>query len=220
MDRLFGIGFNANFLELLNRISGFPSLDIKMLDPEKTVLVIMDMTEGMIKNPHKMFDPLKGIIEPVAELLRKFKDNKTRIIAFSDSHNYNSTEFRYLTPHCIEGSEGTEIITELRETGGYQIMRKNSLNGFHCPDFQRYLAENIKRIENYVVCGIYTDFSVMNFCLTLKSYYDQMNKEINVIVPYNAIETFSSDVHVNDLFNVISLQHMASQGIEIVKDIR
>lgn len=220
MDRLFGIGFNDNFLELLNKISRFPSLDIKMLDPEKTVLIIMDMTEGMINSPHKMFEPLKGIIEPVSALLRLFKDNKTEAVTLSDSHNYNSAELKYVPPHCIEGSGGTEIIPELKEIGGYQIMKKNSLNGFHSPDFQKYLAENVNRIENYVVCGIYTDISVMNFCLTLKSYYDQMNKEINVIVPYNAIETFSSDVHVNDLFNVISLQHMASQGIEIVKDIR
>lgn len=219
MDKMFGIGFNDNFIELLNKIARVPSLDIGLLDPERSVLIIMDMTSGMIDSPNRMFEPLRGIVEPVSALLKKFKENNISSVAFCDSHNYNSTEFRYVPPHCIEGSGGTEVIPELQATGGYQIMLKNSLNAFHSPDFQKYLSENMDRIENYIVCGIYTDLSIMNFCLTLKSYYDQMNKEVNVIVPYNAIETFSSEVHVNSFFNVISLQHMASQGIEIVKEI-
>lgn len=219
MDKLFGNGFNDNFIDLLNRISRVPSLDIEMLDPKKTVLIIMDMNEGMINNPQKIFDPLRGIVAPVADLLRRVKENEIPALVIADSHNYDSTEFRYCPPHCIEGSGGTEIIPELSEIGGYEVIHKNSLNGFHAPGFQKFLKENFSITENYIVCGVYSDISLMNFSLTLKSYYDQMNKEVNVIVPYNATETFSSHVHVNDLFNVLMLQHMASQGIEIVRDI-
>ena len=218
MNRAFERAFENQLYELLDKLAQIPSLDIELFDPEKTVLVMMDMTVGIIKNKAEFFEPFLGIIEPVRDLLIKFKSKGIKSIAFADMHTEKSVEFRCWPKHCISGTDGAEIIKELSDIGGFTKMGKNSLNAFHSPEFQTFLKEH-DDIENYVVCGVSSDISVLNFCLTLKSYFDQSDKEVNVIIPYNAIETFSQRIHENDIANVLALQHMASQGIEIVKDI-
>lgn len=218
MNKAFEREIENELFDLLDKIAQIPSLDIQLLEPDKTVFVIMDMTVGIIKNNAEFFEPYLGIIEPVRDLLIKFKQKNIMSIAFADMHTEDSSEFRYWPKHCISGTDGSKIIEELSEVGGYTVMGKNSLNAFHSPEFQTFL-KNHPEIENYVVCGVSSDITVFNFCVTLKSYFDQSDKEVNVIIPYNAIETFSETLHMNDIANVHAIQQMANQGIEIVKDI-
>lgn len=65
--------------------------------------------------------------------MRRIKDQKN-----CDSHQKSSQEFITYPPHCLKGSEESEIIEELKIIGGYQLIEKNSTNGFLEPDFQVY----------------------------------------------------------------------------------
>jgi len=218
MDRNFIADFEEYFFDVLDTIAKIPELDIELLSEKKTVLVLMNMTVGMIRENWNINKPFNGVVEPVIELLTLCKKREMPVIAIADAHSENSTEFRYIPKHCIAHTQSAEIIDEIKEVGGYEIIFKNSINAFHSDGFQKFLKEN-NDIINYIVCGVATDISIMNFCLTLKSYFDEQNRNVNIIVPYNAVETFDQRMHSNDIANVFAIQHMASQGIEFVKGV-
>ncbi len=218
MDRNFIADFEEYFFSVLDKIAKIPELDIELLPAKKTVLVFINMTVGIIRENWVMNKPFDGVVGPVTDLLRLCKKRGIKAIAFADAHSVDSTEFRYIPRHCIANTPSAEIIDEIKEIGGYEIITKNSVNAFHAEEFQKFLGEN-NDIINYIVCGVATDIGIMNFCLTLKSYFDEQNRNVNIIVPYNAVETFDQRMHSNDIANVFAIQHMASQGIEFVKGV-
>ncbi|MDO5560502.1 MAG: isochorismatase family cysteine hydrolase [Oscillospiraceae bacterium] len=210
--------FEKDLYDNADKIAALPDLDITMLESSETVLVIMNMTNQYLKNSSDAYHDIIGIVEPVKNILELCSSRNIKSIVFRDAHDENSTEFSYLPKHSLISSDESNVMKELSDTGGYTVIDKNSINAFHAPGFKNFLAEN-KNIKNYIVCGTETDISVMNFCLTLKSYYDECNTDVNIIVPYTAIETFDYGAHNNDISNVLAIVHMASQGIEIVKEI-
>lgn len=210
--------FENNLFKNVDRIAELPDLDITMLDSSQTVLVIINMTNQYLNDDTGACHDIAAMVSPVSKLLEICCAHNVKSILFRDVHDENSTEFSYFPKHSIRGSNDTEVCSELAKTGGFEIIDKNSINGFHAPGFQKFLKDN-NIITNFIVCGAETDMSVMNFCLTLKTYFDQQNIDVNIIIPYTAIETFDYGAHNNDISNILSIQHMASQGIEFVKEI-
>ena len=216
--KLFLESIDEDFISILNSIGDLPSLELKSLDPDKTVLVIIDIVNGFVREGLMHSKRIEDIISPVLNLMDDCESLGIKKLAFADCHSKDCTEFSTFPVHCVKGTSESEIIDEIKENGGYTLIEKNSTNGFHAPDFQKFMSEN-PNIQNYIVCGDCTDICVMNFCSTLKTYFDQHNKDVNVIVPINAVETFDLPVHNGDFMNVMALQFMESVGVELVNDV-
>ncbi|MGN1480856.1 isochorismatase family cysteine hydrolase [Porcipelethomonas sp.] len=198
-------------------VAGFAELakiPADKLNCNNTVFVMVDIINGFIRTGALHDKKIESIIPPVCNFLNYCNRNKITSIAFADSHSENSCEFSSFPEHCLTGSEESQIVKELTKIGGFQVIEKNSTNGFHAPGFKEFLKENPDK-SSYIVCGDCTDICVLNFCLCLKTYFNEINKESEIIVPLNMTETYHSTTHDKNYMNIASLEIMNINGIKL-----
>lgn len=203
--------------EIKKYIYSAPSVNLSELEPGKTVLVIVDMINGFVNEGALASPRIKNIIPEVSELVSKCREKNIDIIAFADCHKKNAIEFESFPVHCLENTSESEVINEIKDKI-LTVIPKNSTNGFHAPEFQKLLAKN-PQWENFIVCGDCTDICVCNFCITLKTYFNQTDKKSRIIVPLDAVETYDGGIHNADFMNLSALMIMNTNGIEIAKEI-
>lgn len=203
---------------IVNDINNAKPLIAKDLKKDKTALVIIDMINGFTKEGTLMSQRIANIIPEVVETTKICKNEEFKLLAFADCHCDTSIEFKAYPTHCIKGTSESELIDELKNIGDMELIEKNSTNGFIEDDFKRWL-ENNKEIENFIVIGDCTDICIMQFVLSLKTYFNKNDKEVNIIIPLDSVETFDLDSHNGDLMNVFSIFTMQSNGAEIVSKI-
>lgn len=200
--------------------------EIKLADisdnlKEDTALIVVDMINGFYNEGSLASNRVYNIIPQVTKLIDNMKYCKK--VVFVDSHTKDSTEFKSYPMHCIDGSSEADIIKEVKEslvkTLNYDIIKKNSINGFHAKDFKLWLDKN-HDIKNFIVTGVCTDICVETFCISLITYFNENNIDKNIIVPKDSVETYSLGNHDGDLMNVLSLFKMKSNGINVVKSIK
>lgn len=197
------------------------TIDLNLLDRDKTALFIVDMVVGFVHSGALSSPRVAAIANNIAELNEKTKGYKK--IFFLDNHEKDSQEFRYFPAHCIKGTEEAELIPELRtnnsEDSNIYFIEKNSTNGFHSKEFQDWLKKYEDEVDNYIITGCVTDICVLQFALSLKSYFNEKNKDKRVIVPENCVETYDGGSHDGYLMHLFALYNMHISGIEIVEKI-
>lgn len=205
--------------KIYDNISQKEDLDLNKINIEKTVLVIVDMINGFVRCGALKSERIEDIIQGIVKVQKHFKENGGKIISFIDSHSENAKEFSSYPPHCIKGSGEDEVLSEIKQVGGYLEINKNSTNGFVEKEFKHFLDEN-QNITDFIVVGCCTDICVMQFVTTLKNYFNTENKHVNIIVPINCVETFDLDSHSGDMIDLLSLQLMEWAGAKIVSSIK
>ncbi|MDF2674955.1 MAG: hypothetical protein K0R09_3223 [Clostridiales bacterium] len=197
------------------------TIDLNLLDRDKTTLFIIDMVVGFVHSGALSSPRVAAIANNVSELNKKTTGYKK--IFFLDNHDKDSQEFRYFPAHCIKGTEEAELIPELRtknsEDDNIYYVKKNSTNGFHSKGFQDWLKKYESEVDNYIITGCVTDICVLQFALSLKSYFNEKNINKRVIVPRNCVETYDGGSHDGYLMNLFALYNMHVSGIEIIEKI-
>ena len=201
------------------QLAALPSAAAETLCDDKTALVIVDMVNGFLTEG-VLSSPRAASVLPAVEQLLRFAKAHFRFpsVAFADCHEPDCIEFQSFPPHCIRGTSESELAPSLQTIGGYQRIQKNSTNGFLAPAFQDYLNRQ-PEIERIVVCGVCTDICVLQFALTLKTYCNQNDRKLEVLLPVNAVETYDAPGHNADLLQAAALQIMQQAGITLVKEV-
>lgn len=204
---------------ILDELEAKPALELKRLEPDNTVLVIVDMVNGFAREGALRSPRIEALIPEIARLSRECDGCGIRKIAFADCHTNESPEFSSYPPHCIAGTRESEIVDELAETGGYHLISKNSTNGFHEESFREWMKE-YPMIDTFIIVGDCTDICVEQLSVTLKTHFNKLNRKSRVIVPVNAVDTYDLGMHNGDLMNIMALYSMMGNDVEIVKEIR
>lgn len=206
-------------IELINEINGLPTMSLSDFAPEKTALIVVDVVNGFIREGAMASPLVEGIIPEVAKLMTMCNKAEIPVVAFADCHKEDCSEFASFPPHCIENTSESELVDELKKVGGYFLMKKNSTNGFHEKIFKQCLIQN-PTTNTFIVVGDCTDICVMQFCLTLKTWYTQQNRNIDIYIPVNAVETYDAPNHDADFMNIAAYKLMKDSGIKFVKEIK
>lgn len=208
----------AEMEKMFDEINNTDNLFLTTLNQSKTALIVIDMINGFVKKGALSSERILKINDKIALLCKAcdFLDIKT--IAFADCHNDNSVEFDSYPPHCINGSDECKITDEIMCAGKIDVINKNSTNAFIEHDFANWLTNN-QEIDTFIVTGCCTDICVLQFVLTLKTYFTKENKRCRIIVPKSMVETYDSPTHDGDLCNIFSLYNMKLNGIEVVKEL-
>ncbi|NLJ58086.1 MAG: cysteine hydrolase [Tissierellia bacterium] len=197
-------------------------IELSSLDKDRTALFVVDMVNGFVYSGALSSPRIAAIVSNIVELNKKMLGSKK--VFFLDSHEENSEEFCSFPPHCIKGEEEAELIAELKtkESEGQETyyIEKNSTNGFHSEGFKKWLEKYEDKVDNYIVTGCVTDICVLQFTLTLKSYFNEKNLAKRIIVPANTVETYDGGAHDGDLVNLFALYNMYVGGIEVVDKIK
>lgn len=198
------------------------TIELSSLDKDRTALFVVDMVNGFVYSGALASPRVAAIVENVVDLNKKMKGYKK--VFFLDTHDENSLEFKSFPMHCIKGEFEAELIPELKtkDSEGQETfyIEKNSTNGFHADGFKQWIKTYEDKVDNYVITGCVTDICVLQFVLTLKTYFNEKNKSVRLIVPANTVETYDGGSHDGDLINLFALYNMHISGIEIVDKIK
>ncbi|MGV3152835.1 isochorismatase family cysteine hydrolase [Sarcina ventriculi] len=186
----------------------------------KSVLFIIDMNNGFAKSGPLSSKRVEKLIPSIVEDVEIFNSFNNPIIAFTDSHKKECLEFKSYPIHCLENSYESEIVDEIKQFNDIMIIKKSSTNAFLEEETKKYIDSFVRDgYKNFVLCGCITEVCVKQFAQTLKAYLNVINKDINVIVPINSVDTYDSAEHNADIINLFSFYEMNSCGIKIVKNI-
>lgn len=195
-----------------------PAIKRSSIEKENTALIIIDMVNGFVREGAMKNELAEDIIEPITELMEFCKANDIPIVAFADCHDEDSPEFERYGRHCVKGSSEVEIVDEIKAVGGYKLINKNSTNGFLEEEFQQWLKEN-PQITDFIITGVCTDICVMQFCLTLKAWFDKNGKKSRTILPLNMVETYEFRGHQITLVNTMAVYFIEESGTEICSNL-
>ena len=202
---------------LAEEIRGAASMSISALDPEKTGLIIVDVVNGFVRQGAMASPLVEDIIPPIVSLMEKCKSRGIPITAFADCHSEGCAEFSSFPPHCIENTAESELVDEIKNQGGYSLIKKNSTNGFHEEEFKRQLESSGR--DTFIVTGDCTDICVLQLCLAMKTWFTQQDKTAEIIIPLNCTETYDAPVHDADFMNIAAYKIMKDSGIKFVSEI-
>ncbi|SCG83994.1 hypothetical protein DW1_2430 [Proteiniborus sp. DW1] len=203
--------------EMMGMVNQAPVLNIDTLNPEETVIVIVDMVkgfaiEGILSSPR-----INKLIEPIVKLTKKCKAMGIKVIAFADSHSKDSLELRFRPEHCLENSIESELVDEIKELGVDRVFYKNSTNGFITDEYLEWIKTSGSKFKNFIIVGVCSDICISQYALTKKAYFNERNMDYRVIVSMDSIDTYDLGAHNADLMNLFSIYQLIDNGIEVVK---
>lgn len=191
--------------------------DLKFI---KSTLIVVDMVNGFISEG-QMADPkINHIIDENIRLINKFLEKDYPIIAFRDCHEQDSIEFKCFPEHCLKGTNESELVPELKQyENKMKVFEKNSTNGIYANGFIEYI-NNLNEVREFVITGCCTDICVMQLAISLKTYFNAINKNINIVIPMNAVETYNAPTHRSGEYNNMAFDLMHGVGIQIASEYR
>ena len=76
-------------------------------------------------------------------------------------------------------------------------------------------------LKTVVIVGCCTDICIQNFAIALRNFFDELNMDVEIIVPKNAVETFHiPEVHDREENNKRAYTVMENTGIKLVKTMK
>lgn len=194
-------------------------MNIKNLKIYKEMLIIVDMVNGFVEEGALADTKIAEIIPRQIEIIKEAKQKKALIVFVKDTHEENSTEHKRFggAKHCVIGTGEELVIDELKEYEECEdtvSIEKNSTSYIEAPEFRK-LIKKATNIEKVNVVGCCTDICDFNGTMGLANYFDQWNRDVDIVVHEDAIATFAEKERQNYVEAAKLL--MRQQGIKLVK---
>lgn len=136
------------------------------------ILIVVDMQNDFVTGPLGT----KEAVNVVQVIKNKIEDGDYDNVVFTkDTHgeNYLSTLEGTKLPvaHCIEGTNGWEIVPELKDLCSCNIVKKT----FGFTGWYAWFNEE----DEVELCGVCTDICVVSNALALRMYYPNMKISVD-----------------------------------------
>jgi len=158
-------------------------------EPPVKALLVIDMLNDFIDEDGALSVGPQGkaIINIIKEKISEFRKNEYPIIFICDNHEKNDKEFEMFAPHCIAGTAGAKIISDLDVKDVDKVISKRRYSAFFGTDLDLYLREN--NIDEIFLTGVCT-----NICV-LYTAADARNLAYKVSIYKDAVASFDSTAH-------------------------
>ncbi len=125
----------------------------------KKVLIIVDMINDFVTG--KLGSPrAREIIPNIAALIKKARKQGIPVIYLRDSHNSTDKEMGIWGEHAMKGTEGSEIIPELKPEKKDIVIEKRWYSGFVDTELAAILEKT--GADTLIFAGVSTDICVQN----------------------------------------------------------
>ena len=191
---------------------------IEYLKDVRELLITIDMVNGFVREGTLAAPNISEIIPRQIELIKEALESDEKGIVFiRDAHPVDAQEFKVYPSHCIIGTRESELVDELKpfQKDAMDYM-KNSTNLIFAPNIQKDLL-SLNKLERVKLMGCLSEVCVLNGAIGLRTFFDQENKDVEVGVYADAIDTFDAPNHKNMLITDIALHSMESNGIKIYR---
>ncbi|WP_025755447.1 cysteine hydrolase family protein [Mycoplasmopsis cricetuli] len=170
---------------------------------------VIDMINGFTKEGPLASKTIQKIIAP----MQKYLKNQKNIIFICDAHSSNDLEMKQYPLHCQSGSFEAKIVDELNEfVTKTNVFYKNTTNAF----WELFQSDIWLKYDSFELLGCCTDICILEFALTLKSYFNKIQLDKPIIVHSKLTATFNNKKHNSEQFHNFALQLMKQAGIEII----
>ena len=174
----------------------------------REVLLIIDMQKDFLKfhNLHPK-ERQKQLIHKLQSLLKYARDRKVPIIHLIDSHkDKHDTQIQRIgISHCLAGSEGEEVIDELKPNRKDYIVRKPRYGGWYKTDLEKVLKK--LKAKTLVFTGILAD------CCIQLCAYEAWIRDFEVTIIEDCIDSRSDRRKAN----AISWMKRFLKGAKFIK---
>ena len=190
---------------------------IKNLKLYERVLIVVDMVNGFVYNGPLHDIECSKIIPRQKEIIDDYLDNGDLVVFIKDTHTKDSTEFSRMPIHCLENTDESELVPELREYVGRDnviTINKNSTSFNEAPEFRELITNlvNLNRVDEIGVC---TDICDFNGIMGLANRLNQENRDVSIYVHEDAVATFN-ETERSEYVEAAKLL-MKQQGINIIR---
>lgn len=190
---------------------------IKNLKLYERVLIVVDMVNGFVYNGPLHDIECSKIIPRQKKIIDDYLDNGDLVVFIKDTHTKDSTEFSRMPIHCLENTDESELVPELREYVGRDnviTINKNSTSFNEVPEFRELITNlvNLKRVDEIGVC---TDICDFNGIMGLANRLNQENRDVSIYVHEDAVATFN-ETERSKYVDAAKLL-MKQQGINIIR---
>lgn len=223
--------FLSHIDDWMKRLPGLASAEV-FKNPGETVILSVDMINGFCQQGSLASDRIEAIIPSIVSLMRKGWDLGLRdILLLQDCHTPDAKEFGAYAPHAICGSAEADTVEEIKALPFFKDMTlftKNSVDSSQNTGLGAWMAEH-PLIKTFIVVGNCTDICVYQLANHLRARANAYTLGWRVIVPEDCVQTYDLPVeaakkvgampHDGDLLHKAFLQHMALNGVEVVKTI-
>ena len=79
------------------------------------------------------------------------------------------------------------------------------------------LSGNLPTMENIVVTGGMSDVSVMQYALTQKAYFNEIDSKARIIVVENATQTFHTEAHNGNSMHSFAMYNLYQNGVMLAR---
>ena len=193
----------------------------KEINQIEEALFLIDMNVGFCEEGNLADPTIKQIVPNIIPIIRAVLEKGEGFFVVNDKHTKDSTELKRYAGHCDNEKE-SRTIKELAiyEEYANRIFYKNSTCALFAPGMMEMLME-MASLKRVVIVGCCTDICIQNFAIALRNFFDELNMDVEIIVPKNAVETFHiPEVHDRDENNKRAYTVMENTGIKLVKTMK
>ena len=191
---------------------------MKDLSKITKMILVIDMVNGFVKYGAMHDKSIANIIPEQIKLLEKFQGETDIIGIVKDTHDEDCIEFKTYPKHCVKGSGEENLVEELSnfENKESLVYEKNSTDVTNVKNFFEDI-DKMKSLKEIVVIGCCTDICVLNAAISMKTYFNENNRDIEIIMPKNCVETYNAPNHIQKEYNEIAYKLISQAGIKIVE---
>ncbi|MCU0490352.1 MAG: cysteine hydrolase [Chloroflexaceae bacterium] len=224
--------FLAYLEEWYEALPTLPLAEVIGGEPGRVALFSIDMINGFCKEGPLAGPRVGALVPPVVSLFeRAYGAGVRAFVLTQDTHNPNTPEFGAYPPHCIAGTPESQTVAEIASlpfAREITTITKNSLSSHLGTTLNQWMQEH-PQLDTFIIIGDCTDLCVYSAAMHLRLEANALNLQRRVIVPASAVDTFDTPVevarelgikaHDGDLHHVLFLHHMASNGVEVVREL-
>jgi nicotinamidase/pyrazinamidase len=165
-------------------------------------LIVTDVQEGFTRLGNLASPVCEAKISAVVDIVRDELSAGTPVVFTKDSHVENDLEFRMFPPHCIVGTREHDLVEELRpfEPDAAAVVQKRRYSAFFETELEQVLKE--LRPDEVHIIGFCTDICVLHTTSDLR------NRDFDVVVRSEGVETFDAPGHDHEDINRWALGHI------------
>ncbi len=189
----------------------------KELQEITEALFLIDMNNGFCEEGSLADSSIKKIVPNIKEIIKQILNKGEGFFVVNDSHTNKSTELKRFPEHCLKDSKESKTIKELAIFEDYATAKfyKNSTCALFAPGLMDALLK-MNQLKKVIIVGCCTDICIMNFAIALRNFFDELNLDIEIIVPTYAVETYHIPViHDREEKNKQALEWMENSGITL-----
>ena len=154
----------------------------------KPIIIVVDMLKGGVGSNPAVKTECERIIPNIRRLLKESRDLDIPIVYACDS--FFTEDFMFggkMPPHSVRGTEGVEVIDELKPEPGDMVLEKRRFSAFFRTDLD-ITIRTLKK-DTIVVCGMNTHVCVMF------TAWDGLANDFNVIVLEDCCGAPNKEIH-------------------------